>query len=89
MPLIVPLGFAQLLAHMMPDQIRMASEFHFDRLTQQEIADKRGISKSTVCRALQAFDETCDLFHVPRPNHDHEPDTRHIRTITPDLMRAL
>lgn len=89
MPLIVPLGFAQLLAHMMPDQIRMAAEYHFDRLTQQEIADKRGIDQATVSRALKAFDETCDLFHVPRPSHDHEPDTRHVRNIDAALMRSL
>lgn len=89
MPLLVPLGFAQLLAHLTPDQVRVAAAYHYDGQTQEQLADRHGVTTRTIRNWLGAFDETCDLFHVPRPNHDHEPDTRHVRTISPDLMRAL
>jgi hypothetical protein len=89
MPLLIPLGFAQLLAHLTPDQVRIAAEFHYDRRTQQEIADRRGISQASVCRSLAAFEETCKLYKCPVPDHSREPDTRHVRTISESLMRSL
>lgn len=87
--MLVPLGFAQLLAHLTPEQVRIAAEFHFDRLTQEEIAEKRGINQSSVSRALAAFEHTCELFGCPVPTHDDKPDTRHVRNIDETLMRCL
>jgi hypothetical protein len=88
MPLLVPLGFAQLLAHLTPDQVRVAAAYHFDGQTQEQLADRYSVTTRTIRNWLTAVDETCDLFGVPHPSQGG-PDSRHVRTLDEDMMRSL
>lgn len=79
---------AALLAHLTDDQIRVAAAYHFDHQTQQEIADDFGMSRVAVCRVLKAFASVMEMLDISMPDR-FGPDTRHIRNIDADVMRAL
>lgn len=89
MALLVPVGFAQLLAHLTPDQMRVAAAYHHDGQTQEQLATTYRVTTRTIRNWLDAVDQTCDHFRIPRPNREPQHDTRHVRNISPDLMRAL
>lgn len=70
------------------DQRRVAAYHYVDRLTLEEIAELENVSRATVCRRLEAYDlamKQMDVVMPPRP----AATTRHVRNISPRLMRAL
>ena len=79
---------AQMFGYMTPRVIRVAAMYHFDGLTQPQIAEAEKVTERTVRNDLAQFAEALARSNVAMPPRPRAT-TRHVGNISPALMRSL
>ena len=82
-------ALTHILSHVTPEQLRLASAVRIDGWSAAKVADREGISRATVTRAVAILDTTLKHLKLELPPPKRSRSSRHVRQIPNAIIKML